>query len=1731
MRRCGINNLDYDERLRDLKKDYDFLEGNTGGEALAQKMKSIKELKDDKKKMLEQLNDLSANLEDILAENRILRKMNNIPDNWGCEPQKRIIKLQDRETVFEYKRLVKILQEDNYNLEKERAKLKHQLKQMAIFGTLSNVQEFKDLTPEQRVRLADFIIKLKRGETDEDKSWYDLHEENKNLKKELEILQTKGYNVIRQQLEAFFRENKDTLFMGMTSADTGNMTEEQRRFMEKMRKDQEKMQDMMTKMFGASRTTPIFPTHGPGAQDEFAISAIEAGRFGPPRQTGPSTGFSTKFGTNLNIPLGGVANPKDIPALQLQLVELFALNDRKDTQIKMLEGELERAYTKVRKYLLMQDQLYLNYAEEYQGYKESLKKYEEDKVKLKDELREQQIQNERLRNSIRDLRLDPNSMSNQIVNLHKKLALIEVENFKMAKKYAIIAEQEKQLRDAYHKVEEGFTERERYASERITKLKEWQIQAINELKFLYSKFKDAVPLGDYQNVSRELFIYKQKFADMMEKNNRLCTTNARLQTENRHLLIYEEKLKLYEEIRIDAENELEIIKKRLEIVDPSFRWENAIFNRIIAVLKFKRVSPQRAFELFDKDGNGTLDDKEFMNALDKLGITDLNPKEKELLKRSIDPDNSGTIDYREFCRKCGRHGVMIRTREDEIVYVLDAALKKHRLDLATMFEMMDKKGKGVITKEDFKDTLVNSRVNIDKKDLDAFVNLFWKKREEGINYRDFVRIYNRFKVRFDESTNEDDRPLGEFEITDEMVERNKWIYDRLNSIFKKNDISLKKAFERIDYSGDKKITRVELRQLFENMNITCTDKEIEMMFKRMDFDDSGEITFNEFESDFNKIVNTDLETLLALNRERKQKSTKVFSGDGYLPATEDFLASREVKDATKLSILESKVNQLERKVEMYRTRLVKSEESQITWERDYDTLEKKYFETNERYQELLEKEQAYNTQKIGTLKKEEAEKIVLKSERQKEQIVDLQAAMSSYKSLFEVASTQAKTLKLANKRSRDEEENLLFALRELQANSIDKMKLGRIYYILMLSRWQEAAIGMKYDYALNDVRTLRVEYSVVESRLKKEEEGRHLSESKLRDKALEVEHLKQELESKGASGISMTRAEEISRSLQDMADEKAEVEEQFIKIYSERSRMQFKINDLEAKVEHYESLQQVLRNATDSELSEKLIEMADKLFQIRRNELRCKREAEELNEQATYTEKRINHQKKTIVDLEDKLADLESNLHRKEEEWRRADNERQKKFFDAQFVNFETESRYKGYVDDKEVRDKYKKEDLTTPPMGEFMIKKADVRVMQAKIRNQEDEISSLRQQIISKEKQLDRLREWQLEDNLLSEDEKMKDIIDSNKVKLDQMHEKEALEITQAAHKSIRLLKELAENKENECKRKDEIIQELKQRMIEQKQVDTKEIVKLNEQLNEALKAKNNEEFKFQKVEYKFETRHYEAVSRRQLEALCYEKDKVIQNLEEEIQKLRVTQDHLLQNKDDSARSRLMKETDVFSTEQNKKIAALRKHIDTLTKKLESKQRVEERLNDTVREITDKLIRLEQMKGLTDEDIKMTKLTAKSAKPEKEEDQGRIAELEKMLQKKESRLLTTTQRAKNQEKEIRDMKAKLLEDKEEINKLREEVKTGLQMRQKLIDQHEAEKREKRRKERAEKKAEEVKAAGGTTNLELRTLVKQVERENQILKTQAKPIVAYNNESKAFEFIGEPLPLRTDGSP
>ena len=61
----------------------------------------------------------------------------------------------------------------------------------------------------------------------------------------------------------------------------------------------------------------------------------------------------------------------------------------------------------------------------------------------------------------------------------------------------------------------------------------------------------------------------------------------------------------------------------------------------------QRTEIKEAFDLFDTDGSGTIDQKELKVAMRALGF---EPKKEEIMKmiRDADQDNSGVIDFPEF---------------------------------------------------------------------------------------------------------------------------------------------------------------------------------------------------------------------------------------------------------------------------------------------------------------------------------------------------------------------------------------------------------------------------------------------------------------------------------------------------------------------------------------------------------------------------------------------------------------------------------------------------------------------------------------------------------------------------------------------------------------------------------------------------------------------------------------------------------------------------------------------------------------------------------------------------------------------------------------------------------------------------------------------------------------------------------------------------------------------------
>jgi len=91
------------------------------------------------------MNELSNKMEDILAENRQLRNYTNVASNFGETIEQ--IKLHDRDKIEDYKKLIQVLQEDNYMLEEERARLKNLLKQLRMSRT-EFLERFNNLSKE-----------------------------------------------------------------------------------------------------------------------------------------------------------------------------------------------------------------------------------------------------------------------------------------------------------------------------------------------------------------------------------------------------------------------------------------------------------------------------------------------------------------------------------------------------------------------------------------------------------------------------------------------------------------------------------------------------------------------------------------------------------------------------------------------------------------------------------------------------------------------------------------------------------------------------------------------------------------------------------------------------------------------------------------------------------------------------------------------------------------------------------------------------------------------------------------------------------------------------------------------------------------------------------------------------------------------------------------------------------------------------------------------------------------------------------------------------------------------------------------------------------------------------------------------------------------------------------------------------------------------------------------------
>lgn len=219
--------------------------------------------------------------------------------------------------------------------------------------------------------------------------------------------------------------------------------------------------------------------------------------------------------------------------------------------------------------------------------------------------------------------------------------------------------------------------------------------------------------------------------------------------------------------------------------------------KMAATLKRAKVTPQAAFAEFDKSKDGSLDKREFKQCLNAMRIYDLDTHEQNAIWEAIDVDRSGSISLEEFARKLELYGVRNQSREEMIfTQMVQAMQRTHNVKTpARLFETIDKFKRGYIDRQDFSDIFENMGLQVNKQELERFMDNFWKDKQAGIDYNGFLRIFAKYQLAAERDNKIKKPPKA---VSDQTLVKKKELYTQLDDAFKKTGKNINELFHMVD---------------------------------------------------------------------------------------------------------------------------------------------------------------------------------------------------------------------------------------------------------------------------------------------------------------------------------------------------------------------------------------------------------------------------------------------------------------------------------------------------------------------------------------------------------------------------------------------------------------------------------------------------------------------------------------------------------------------------------------------------------------------------------------------------------------------------------------------------------------------------------------------------------------------------------------------------------------------
>ena len=240
----------------------------------------------------------------------------------------------------------------------------------------------------------------------------------------------------------------------------------------------------------------------------------------------------------------------------------------------------------------------------------------------------------------------------------------------------------------------------------------------------------------------------------------------------------------------------------------------------------------KAFAIFDTNGDGKISRKEFRNALKKLGLNKLSPKEFSALCRRYDSSGDGSaafISYEDFIKRVQYTKADLDTLANKLrSRVLENA--KRGISHWETFRKLDTNGDGTVSKKEFRDAMAKIELKMSEGELRALMQRFGQSNGGQIKFEDFCRFL---------APRNEDLSYLERRLRQRLREMAR-IRGGLRSI------DLRYPFTDLDVTGTGRLSKRDFETSLGRIGLLVEPDEMNVLFARFDTDGDGMINYEEF---------------------------------------------------------------------------------------------------------------------------------------------------------------------------------------------------------------------------------------------------------------------------------------------------------------------------------------------------------------------------------------------------------------------------------------------------------------------------------------------------------------------------------------------------------------------------------------------------------------------------------------------------------------------------------------------------------------------------------------------------------------------------------------------------------------------------------------------------------------------------------------------------------------------